>query len=87
MRPSVALKPGTPTEEVFPVLEGEHHVEMVLVMTLEPGFGGQKFMHDTMNKGLLLLMQLQLQVVFGAPEPAQVLSLRRTSINKAQKTC
>ncbi|KAJ0808765.1 putative ribulose-phosphate 3-epimerase [Helianthus annuus] len=50
MRPGVALKPGTPIEEVFPLLEGEHPVEMVLVMTMEPGFGGQKFMPDKMNK-------------------------------------
>ncbi|MFS8001515.1 putative ribulose-phosphate 3-epimerase [Helianthus anomalus] len=46
MRPGVALKPRTPIEE----LEGEHPVEIVLVMTMEPGFGGQKFMPDMMNK-------------------------------------
>ncbi|KAI3670125.1 hypothetical protein L6452_41771 [Arctium lappa] len=50
MRPGVALKPGTPIEEVYPLLEGENPVEMVLVMTVEPGFGGQKFMPDMMNK-------------------------------------
>ncbi|KAK4603329.1 hypothetical protein RGQ29_012033 [Quercus rubra] len=50
MRPGVALKPGTPIEEVYPLVEGEHPVEMVLVMTVEPGFGGQKFMPETMEK-------------------------------------
>lgn len=50
MRPGVALKPGTPVEEVYPLLQGEHRVEMVLVMTVEPGFGGQKFMPEMMNK-------------------------------------
>ncbi|KAB5520955.1 hypothetical protein DKX38_025274 [Salix brachista] len=50
MRPGVSLKPGTPIEEVYPLVEGEYPVEMVLVMTVEPGFGGQKFMPETMDK-------------------------------------
>ncbi|KAK9067369.1 hypothetical protein SSX86_014696 [Deinandra increscens subsp. villosa] len=115
MRPGVALKPGTPVEEVFPLVEGENPVEMVLVMTVEPGFGGQKFMPDTMKKVRTLREKyptLDIEVdgglgpstidiaaaagancivagssVFGAPEPAQVISLLRTSVNKAQKTC
>ncbi|KAF8013135.1 hypothetical protein BT93_I1112 [Corymbia citriodora subsp. variegata] len=50
MRPGVALRPGTPIEEVYPLVEGENPVEMVLVMTVEPGFGGQKFMPEMMEK-------------------------------------
>ncbi|XP_056169939.1 ribulose-phosphate 3-epimerase, cytoplasmic isoform isoform X2 [Syzygium oleosum] len=50
MRPAVAVRPGTPIEEVYPLVEGENPVEMVLVMTVEPGFGGQKFMPETMEK-------------------------------------
>lgn len=50
MRPGVSLKPCTPIEEVYPLVEGENPVEMVLVMTVEPGFGGQKFMPETMDK-------------------------------------
>ena len=43
----VVLKPKTPAEAVLPFLE---EVELVLVMTVEPGFGGQKFMADQMGK-------------------------------------
>ena len=45
--PAVALKPATPAEAVFPYLD---KLGMVLVMTVEPGFGGQSFMHDMMPK-------------------------------------
>lgn len=44
---ALTLKPKTPAEAVFPYLD---QVEMVLVMTVEPGFGGQKFMADMMPK-------------------------------------
>ncbi|KAB2008321.1 hypothetical protein ES319_D10G090900v1, partial [Gossypium barbadense] len=50
MRPGVALKPGTLIEEVYPLVDSEDPVEMVLVMTVEPGFGGQKFMPQMMDK-------------------------------------
>ncbi|KAL0377307.1 UNVERIFIED_CONTAM: Ribulose-phosphate 3-epimerase, cytoplasmic isoform [Sesamum radiatum] len=50
MKPGVSLRPGTPIEEVYPLLDNENPVEMVLVMTVEPGFGGQKFMPEMMDK-------------------------------------
>ncbi|RHN66758.1 putative ribulose-phosphate 3-epimerase [Medicago truncatula] len=54
MRPGVSIKPGTSVEEVYPLcfslVEAENPVEMVLVMTVEPGFGGQKFMPGMMDK-------------------------------------
>ena len=43
----LVLKPKTRAEEVFPYLE---KVDMVLVMTVEPGFGGQSFMDDMCPK-------------------------------------
>ncbi len=43
----IALRPHTPASAVFPYL---NEVDMVLVMTVEPGFGGQKFMVDMMPK-------------------------------------
>ena len=43
----ITLKPGTPAEAAAPYLK---LVDLVLVMTVEPGFGGQKFMVDMMDK-------------------------------------
>lgn len=43
----LAVKPNTPVEEVFPYLD---KLSMVLVMTVEPGFGGQSFMEGTLPK-------------------------------------
>ena len=46
-RAGVVLKPKTPAEAALPFLE---KVELILVMTVEPGFGGQSFMADQMEK-------------------------------------
>lgn len=43
----VSVKPGTSAEEVVPLLDV---LDMVLVMTVEPGFGGQSFMSDMLDK-------------------------------------
>lgn len=113
MKPGVTLKPGTPIEEVYPLLEGENPVELVLVMTVEPGFGGQKFIPETMDKVRALRKRypsLDIEVdgglgpstidqaasagancivagssVFGAPDPAHVISLLRKSVEDAQR--
>ncbi len=44
---AVTIKPATPAEAVFPYL---HLLDMVLVMSVEPGFGGQSFMPDSLDK-------------------------------------
>lgn len=46
-KPGLVIKPNTKAEEVFPYLKD---LFMVLVMTVEPGFGGQSFMEDMLPK-------------------------------------
>lgn len=47
MRVGLAIKPATSVDAILPFVES---VDMVLVMTVEPGFGGQKFMSNMMPK-------------------------------------
>ena len=47
VEPALAIKPGTSPDVVLPYLD---RLYMVLVMTVEPGFGGQRFMADMMPK-------------------------------------
>lgn len=50
-RRGLAIKPNTPVEEVFDLLDD---VDMLLVMTVEPGAGGQAFMPEMLTKVRLL---------------------------------
>ena len=47
----VSLNPETPVEKVLPVLK---LIDLVLVMSVNPGFGGQKFIKDTLDKVKIL---------------------------------
>ncbi len=46
VKKAVALRPITSAKAVLPYIE---HLDMVLVMTVEPGFGGQKFMESQLD--------------------------------------
>lgn len=55
VKPALAIKPGTPADAVLPYLD---RLYMVLVMTVEPGFGGQSFMPDMMEKVTFLRKEI-----------------------------
>lgn len=46
VKPSISIKPATPAFILEPLLE---YVDMVLIMTVEPGFGGQSFIPETLE--------------------------------------
>lgn len=55
-RSAVSIKPNTPVETVFPLLD---KCDMVLIMTVEPGYGGQKFMSDMLPKISALKQEIE----------------------------
>lgn len=109
----IALKPETSVDVLWDILEAPEEKErpdMVLIMTVNPGFGGQKFMASELPKVAALRAKypsLNIEVdgglgpgtidqaaaaganvivagsaVFGAKDPAEVISLLRTAVNK-----
>jgi ribulose-phosphate 3-epimerase len=55
---ALVVKPNTPINVVFPYLKD---VSMVLIMTVEPGFGGQSFMNDMLPKVTELKQEIERQ--------------------------
>ena len=47
VKAGISIKPKTNPDEIFEILD---KVDLVLIMTVEPGFGGQEFMHDAAMK-------------------------------------
>ena len=58
VKASLTVKPKTPVEDIFPYLD---KLSMVLVMTVEPGFGGQSFMGDMIPKITELRQEIERQ--------------------------
>jgi ribulose-phosphate 3-epimerase len=51
MRSGIALKPGTPISTLDKCFElASDRIDMILIMTVEPGFGGQSYMPEMMEK-------------------------------------
>lgn len=47
LKAGISINPGTPVELIEPLLK---EVDLVLIMSVEPGYGGQEFMHNSLNK-------------------------------------
>lgn len=47
VKAGLSIKPGTPVETLLPYM---HQADIILIMTVEPGFGGQKFMSGQVEK-------------------------------------
>lgn len=58
LKVGLTLRPGTPIETIEPYLPS---VDLILVMTVEPGFGGQSFMEDQISKMKWLYQKRQVQ--------------------------
>ncbi len=56
MKPGITLKPATPVEDILPLLD---EVDLVLIMTVNPGFGGQKFMSEQVEKARVVREELK----------------------------
>lgn len=62
VKAGISIKPGTPVEAVLPYA---NDVELILVMSVEPGFGGQKFIPESLDK-LSALKQYKQKLGFSA---------------------
>lgn len=78
MEVGLALSPKTPIDSTIEELISEGRVDKVLIMTVEPGFGGQKFMPDMMDKVTYLskkFPELHIQVDGGiGPDNSQLVA-------------
>lgn len=77
----ICVKPNTPIEAVFPTLDA---VDLILIMSVEPGFGGQKFMLQMLEKARTLKPKLkdhQRIQIDGGIDPATIAQARQAGID------
>lgn len=55
-KPGITLRPGTDVSAILPYLK---YVDLVLIMTVNPGFSGQKFMHEQIEKIAMVRSELK----------------------------
>lgn len=58
VKTGIAVKPNTKIEDIYPFL---NDVDLILIMTVEPGFGGQKFIFSMMEKVKALRKEIKLR--------------------------
>jgi ribulose-phosphate 3-epimerase len=56
VKPGITLRPATPVSEILPLLK---EVDLILIMTVNPGFGGQSFMMDQVEKIKIVRAELK----------------------------
>lgn len=78
------INPGTPVSQILPIINA---VDYVLIMTVNPGFGGQSFIEDCVDKVLelntlkmksnsLLILKLMVELMQKQPKFALKMALR-----------
>ncbi|KAB0374782.1 hypothetical protein FD755_013274 [Muntiacus reevesi] len=81
MKAGIAIKPGTTAEYLAP---WANQIDIALVMTVEPGFGEQKFMEDTMPKaGANIIMSGG--AIMRSEDPRSVINLLRNVCSEADQ--
>ncbi|XP_063123688.1 ribulose-phosphate 3-epimerase isoform X5 [Rattus norvegicus] len=79
MKVGLAIKPGTTVEYLAP---WANQIDMALVMTVEPGFGGQKFMEDMMPKAGANMI-VSGSAIMRSDDPRAVINLLRNVCSEA----
>jgi ribulose-phosphate 3-epimerase len=81
VRAGITLRPATPVEAIWPALE---HVDVVLIMSVNPGFSGQAFMPEMLEKARAVRQRLgkhQRMEIDGGISPATIARARAAGVD------